>query len=384
MPAFGDETGAEWGYSTTRGARLARRRLGIIRRMQQQIRFCTSNDGVRLAYAVSGTGPPLLRAPHWITHLEHDDAVWGHLIDALGRRFTLVRFDQRGCGLSDRNVADISFEAWVRDVEAVADATHLERFALLGVSQGAAIAVAYAARHPERVSQLILYGGYVQGWSTRELTARQRETFDTLGKLIELGWSGGDASLRQVFTMQFIPGARLEQVRAFNELMRLSAPRETALRIYHAFGAIDVRAEAPLVRCPTLVMHSTRDLRVPFEEGRALAGLIPGARFVPLESDNHLLLADEPALKKLLDAVDEFCPRGKAGAAAFDALTAREHAILEHVAQGLDNAQIAARLELSEKTVRNYLVAILDKLEVETRAQAIVLAREAGLGRDTR
>lgn len=359
-------------------------RIGIIARMQQQIRFCTSSDGVRLAYAVSGAGPPLLRAPHWITHLEHDDAVWGHLLDALGRRFTLVRFDQRGCGLSDRNVADISFEAWVRDVETVADATHLERFALLGVSQGAAIAVAYAARHPERVSQLILYGGYVQGWSTRELTVRQRETFDTLGKLIELGWSGGDASLRQVFTMQFIPGARLEQVRAFNELMRLSAPRETALRIYQAFGAIDVRAEAPLVRCPTLVLHSTRDLRVPFEEGRALAGLIPGARFVPLESENHLLLADEPALKKLLDAVDAFAPQEKAGAAAFEALTARERAILEYVAQGLDNAQIAARLELSEKTVRNYLVAVLDKLEVETRAQAIVLAREAGLGKDPR
>jgi pimeloyl-ACP methyl ester carboxylesterase/DNA-binding CsgD family transcriptional regulator len=351
--------------------------------MQQQIRFCTSSDGVRLAYAVSGTGPPLFRAPHWITHLEHDEAVWGHLLDALGRRFTLVRFDQRGCGLSDRNAADISFEAWVRDVEAVADAARLERFALLGVSQGAAIAVAYAARHPERVSHLILYGGYTQGWANRELTARQRETFDTLGKLIELGWSGWDASLRQVFTMQFIPGARLEQVRAFNELMRLSASPETALRVYHAFGAIDVRSEASRVSCPTLVMHSTRDLRVPFEEGRAMAGLVPGARFLPLESENHLLLADEPALRKLLDAIDEFLPRA-GGGAVFEGLTAREHAILERVAQGLDNAQIAARLELSEKTVRNYLVAILDKLEVETRAQAIVLAREAGLGKDTR
>jgi pimeloyl-ACP methyl ester carboxylesterase/DNA-binding CsgD family transcriptional regulator len=351
--------------------------------MQQQIRFCTGSDGVRLAYAVSGTGPPLLRAPHWITHLEHDDAVWGHLLDALGRRFTLVRFDQRGCGLSDRNVSEISFEAWVRDVEAVADAARLERFALLGVSQGAAIAVAYAARHPERVSHLVLYGGYTQGWTSRDLTARERETFDTLGKLIELGWSGRDASLRQVFTMQFIPGAGIEQVRAFNELMRLSAPPETALRIYRAFGALDVRAEAPLVRCPALVAHSTRDLRVPFEEGRKLAGLVPGARFVPLESENHLLLAHEPALRAFLDAIDDFLPREKS-AAAFEGLTAREQAILEHLAQGLDNAQIAARLELSEKTVRNYLVAILDKLQVETRAQAIVLAREAGLGRDAR
>ena len=352
--------------------------------MQQQIRFCTSSDGVRLAYAVSGSGPPLLRAPHWITHLEHDDAVWGHLLEALSRRFTLVRFDQRGCGLSDRGAADISFDAWVRDLEAVADAARLERFALLGVSQGAGIAVAYAARHPDRVSHLILYGGYVQGWSTRNLTERQRETFDTLGKLIELGWSGRDASLRQVFTMQFIPGAGIEQARAFNELMRLSASTETALRIYRAFGAIDVRAEAPRVRCPTLVMHAAHELRVPFEEGRALAGLIPGARFVPLDSENHLLLKDEPALRKALDAIDEFLPQAGAGAAVLEGLTAREQAVLEHVAQGLDNAQIAARLELSEKTVRNYLVAILDKLEVETRAQAIVLAREAGLGRDPR
>jgi pimeloyl-ACP methyl ester carboxylesterase/DNA-binding CsgD family transcriptional regulator len=352
--------------------------------MQQQIRFCTSSDGVRLAYAVSGSGPPLLRAPHWITHLEHDAAVWGHLLGALGRRFTLVRFDQRGCGLSDRSVTDISFEAWVRDFEAVADAASLERFAVLGISQGAAIAVAYAARHPERVSHLVIFGGYARGWSNRDATALEHEKSATLGKLIELGWSGRDASLRQVFTMQFIPGAGMEKVREFNELMGLSAPSETALRIYHAFGAIDVRAEATRVRCPTLVLHSTRDLRVPFEAGRSLAGLIPGARFVPLESDNHLLLENEPAVRGFLDAIDEFLPQERGGAAAFAGLTLRERAVLEHIAQGLDNAQIAARLELSEKTVRNYLVAILDKLQVETRAQAIVRAREAGLGRDSR
>jgi pimeloyl-ACP methyl ester carboxylesterase/DNA-binding CsgD family transcriptional regulator len=271
----------------------------------------------------------------------------------------------------------------VRDVESVADAAGLGRFALLGVSQGASIAVAYAARHPERVSHLILYGGYAQGWAIRDLTAHEREKLATLGKLIELGWTGKDPSLRQVFALQFIPGAGTQQARAFSELMSLSASSETALRIYHAFGALDVREEAARVSCPTLVMHSTRDLRVPFEQGRILAGLIPGARFLPLDSENHLLLADEPALRKFLEAVDELVPPERA-AAAFKALTAREQAILEHVAQGLDNAQIAARLELSEKTVRNYLVAILDKLQVETRAQAIVRAREAGLGRDSR
>ena len=352
--------------------------------MQQQIRFCTSSDGVRLAYAVSGNGPALLRAPHWITHLEHDAAVWGHLVEAINRRFTLVRFDQRGCGLSDRGAAEISFEAWVRDLESVADAAQLERFAVLGISQGAAIAVAYAARHPERVSHLILFGGYAVGWAVRELTPHEREKLETLGKLIELGWSGRDPSLRQVFATQFIPGATMERVRAFTELMQHSASTETALRIYHAFGAIDVRAEAARVHCPALVLHSTGDHRVPFEAGRSLAGLIPGARFVPLESENHLLLENEPAMRKLLDAVDEFLPQAKGGGAVIEGLTQRERAILEHVAQGLDNAQIAARLELSEKTVRNYLVAILDKLQVETRAQAIVRARDAGLGKDAR
>ena len=352
--------------------------------MQQQIRFCTSADGVRIAYAKSGEGPPLVKVGTWMTHVELDweSSVWRPLLRELSRDHTFVRYDQRGCGLSDRTVTDISFEAWVRDVEAVADAARLERFAVLGVSQGAAIAAAYAARHPERVSQLILFGGYSQGGINPELPAREREKFDALGKLIELGWSGRDASLRQVFTTQFIPGADLEQVRAFNELMRLSAPTETALRIYRVLGEIDVRAEAARVRCPTLVLHTTGDRRVPFEAGRVMAGLIPGARFLSLESENHLLLEGEPALRKFLDAIDEFIPLSKSVAAAFDGLTQRERAVLEHVAQGLDNAQIAARLGLSEKTVRNYLVAVLDKLQVETRAQAIVRAREAGLGKD--
>jgi pimeloyl-ACP methyl ester carboxylesterase/DNA-binding CsgD family transcriptional regulator len=350
---------------------------------EQQIRFCTSRDGVRLAFAVTGNGIPLLRAPHWITHLEHDQGVWGHLYDELAHRFSLVRFDQRGCGLSDRTELQISFEAWVNDLEDVADAARLERFAILGVSQGAAIAVAYAARHPERVTHLILYGGYANGWANRDLSPHDREKLSTLGKLIELGWSGWDASLRQVFTMQLMPGANAEQARALNELMHLSASTETAMRIYHAFNALDVRAEAALLRCPTLVMHATGDARVPFEDGRVLASLIPGARFVPLDSNNHLLLKGERALARFLDALDEFIPRGRI-AIAFAGLTPREHAVLEHVAQGLDNAQTAARMELSEKTIRNYLVAIFDKLQVETRAQAIVRAREAGLGRAAR
>jgi pimeloyl-ACP methyl ester carboxylesterase/DNA-binding CsgD family transcriptional regulator len=345
----------------------------------QQIRFCTGSDGVGLAFTVSGSGMPLLRAPHWITHLDHDASVWGHLYEALARRFSFVRFDQRGCGLSDRRVAEISFEAWVRDVETVAEAMRLERFAILGVSQGAGIAVAYAARHPERVSHLILYGGYADGWANRNLAGDEREKLSTLGKLIELGWSGADGSLRQVFAMQLMPHASAEQARALSELMHVSASTETAMRIYHAFNSFDVRAEAALVRCPTLVMHATGDRRVPFEDGRVLASLIAGARFVPLDSDNHLLLPGESAVERFFEAIDQFVLQRKP-AGDFAGLTSREYAVLERVAQGLDNAQIAAHLQLSEKTIRNYLVSILDKLEVENRGQAIVRAREAGLG----
>jgi pimeloyl-ACP methyl ester carboxylesterase/DNA-binding CsgD family transcriptional regulator len=346
---------------------------------EQQIRFCTSSDGVRLAFSVTGSGMPLLRAPHWITHLDHDASVWGHLYDEFARRFSFVRFDQRGCGLSDRNVTEISFDSWVRDVESVADAAQLERFAMLGVSQGAAIAVAYAARHPERVSHLILYGGYAQGWANKDITPRDREKLNTLGKLIELGWSGWDASLRQVFTMQLMPGATVEQARALNELMHVSASTETAMRVYDAFNSIDVRKEATRVLCPTLVLHATGDRRVPFEDGRALASLIPNARFVSLDSNNHLLLPGEPATARFFDAIDQFIPQ-RSSSIKFAGLTSREQDVLEYVAQGLDNAQIAARLQLAEKTIRNNLVSIFDKLEVENRAQAIVRAREAGLG----
>jgi len=350
---------------------------------EEQVRFCAGRDRVGLAFSVTGSGMPLLRAPHWITHLNHDTSVWGHLYDEVARRFSFVRFDQRGCGLSDRNVSEISFESWVHDVESVADAAQLKRFAILGVSQGAAIAVAFAARHPERVSHLILYGGYAEGWANRDLSPRDREKLNTLGKLIELGWSGWDASLRQVFTMQLMPGANVDQARALNELMHVSASTETALGVYDAFNSLDVREEAKCVTCPTLVLHATGDRRVPFEDGRALASLIPNARFVPLDSDNHLLLPGEPATARFFEAIDQFIPQ-RSLSTQFAELTAREQDVLEYVAQGLDNAQIAARLQLAEKTIRNNLVSIFDKLQVENRAQAIVRAREAGWGTKVR
>jgi len=352
--------------------------------MHQQVRFCTSFDGTRIAYAVTGDGPPLVRAPHWFSHLEHDwrNPAFQPWVEDLSKRYAFLRFDQRGCGLSDREVPEISLEAHVRDLEAVVDAAGLQRFAIFGASQGSAFAVAYAACHPERVTHLLLYGGFARGWAKRGSRDQRNEAQI---RLIELGWGSDEPSFRQVFTTQFMPDAGLQTIRAFNEMMPLTSSAKTAARIFETNGAIDVQAEARQVRCPTLVVHGTGDMRIPFEEGRRLAGLIPGAQFVSLETRNHLMAPGDPAWQKMLDAIVEFYPPARAsGPGGFPQLTARERDVLELIAQGFDNAQIAARLTLSEKTVRNNITHIFDKIQVENRSQAIVLAREHGLGHESR
>lgn len=360
---------------------------GRIARMRPQVQFCTSSDGVRLAYSISGNGPLLVRAPHWFTHLEHD---WSNpamrpWVEDLSKRYTLLRFDQRGTGLSDREVPEISFEAHVRDLEAVVDAAGFERFALLGLSQGASFSIAYSARHPERVSHLVLCGGFVRGWAKRDAGGDYLANRECQIKLIELGWGNRDPSFRQVFSTQFMPDAPIEAIRGFNDLMPLTSSASTAARIFTDNGQIDVREEAKRISCPTLVLHARGDLRIPFEEGRFAAGLIPAARFVGLESRNHCMTQEEPAWQVFLDAVTEFYPPAAAApAAALAGLTAREGEVLELIAQGLDNAQIAARLSVSDKTVRNNITHIFDKIGVENRSQAIVLARERGLGQARR
>jgi pimeloyl-ACP methyl ester carboxylesterase/DNA-binding CsgD family transcriptional regulator len=349
--------------------------------MQQQIRFCKSFDGTRIAYAVTGEGPSLVKAPHWLTHLDYEpqSPIWRPWIAGLSHGRTLVRMDQRGCGLADRGVADISFEAFVRDLEAVVDAARLERFALFGHSQGGPISIEYAVRHPERVTHLVLLGTYARGRFKRD--PDRIEEYEAQLKLVEFGWGRDDPSYRQLFASQFMPGATLEQLRMMSELQRMSSHASDAVRIMRSVHSIDVSASVPRVSCPTLVMHARGDLRVSFEEGRALAARIPGARFVLLESANHILLEQEPAFGRLFQELQAFLP---GGGQRFDGLTTREVQILEHIAQGLDNAQIAARLELSEKTVRNHITHIFDKIGVESRAQAIVLARERGLGQRSR
>jgi pimeloyl-ACP methyl ester carboxylesterase/DNA-binding CsgD family transcriptional regulator len=353
--------------------------------VSRQIRFCKSFDGTRIAYAVAGEGPPLVRAPHWFTHVEYEpnSPIWKPWIAGLSQGRTLLRMDQRGCGLSDRDVAEISFEAWVRDLEAVVDAAGLERFALFGHSQGAAIAIAYTVKHPQRVTHLALLGSYARGWMKRGLPPERIAELEAQLKLVEVGWGRDDASYRQMFATQFVPGGTLEQINSMSDLQRVSATPENAVRIIRSLFAIDVEPLASRLTCPTLLLHARGDRRAPFEEGRRLAGLIPGARMVPLDTDNHILLEQEPAFREFFAELGGFLRHAGHGDAGrgFPQLTGREAEILERIAQGLDNAQIAAHLGVSEKTVRNNITHIFDKLGVENRSQAIVLARGHGLGR---
>ncbi len=347
----------------------------------QQIRFATNSQGNRIAFATSGQGTPVIKTANWLNHLQFDwgSPVWRHWLTALSRTHTLIRYDELGCGLSDWNVGSLSFETMFEDLEAVVTAAGHERFALLGISQGAATAVTYAARYPERVSHLIIHGGYVRGRLRRNPTPADRERVDLMLKLVELGWDGSNVAFRQFFTAQFIPGASIEQQQWFNQLTHVSTSPGNALEVLRVMHDIDVQDQLPRVRCPTLVLHPRRDQVVPFDEGRLIAAGIPGARFVPLESDNHLLLEGEPAWGMFLDELRAFLPEREADA-SLASLTARERDLLELIAQGRDNTQIAASLGLSAKTVRNHITNIFAKLEVESRAQAIVLAREAGFG----
>jgi pimeloyl-ACP methyl ester carboxylesterase/DNA-binding CsgD family transcriptional regulator len=353
-------------------------------RHAQHIRFCKSRDGTQIATAALGHGPPLVRTAHWMSHVEHDarSPVWAHWLDALSREHTYIRYDQRGCGLSDRSPPSMSLDAWVEDLEAVVEAYGLKRFPLFGMSQGGAIAIAYAARHPDRVSRLVLFGAYGRGVMRRELTEQQREEAETLVKLIRLGWGRDNPAFRQVFTSLFIPDGTREQHQWFNDLERLSASPENAATILETLYQIDVTGEAQRIRTPTLVMHMRDDARIAFEEGRRLAALIPGARFVPLEGRNHVLLGTEPAWPRFLEAFRAFLAEDRVTTSALrDAgLTDSELQVLALIARGFDNGAIAEALSKSEKTVRNQVSSIFAKLDVKTRAQAIVLARESGIG----
>ena len=268
----------------------------VAERLEQQINFTLAADGVRVAYATAGKGFPVVKAANWLNHLEFDwqSPVWHHLMRELSLGRTLIRYDERGNGLSDWDVDDLSFDALVADLEAVVNAAGLERFALLGISQGCAVSIAYAARHPERVTRLILHGGYALGWRLRTGSDQFRWR-EGLVQMIRSGWGKDVPAFRQIFASMYIPNSTPEQTRWWTDLQRVTASPESAARLLESLGTINIVDLLPKVSIPTLVTHSRGDAVVPFSAGQALAERIPGARFLPLESDNHLILAHEPA-----------------------------------------------------------------------------------------
>jgi pimeloyl-ACP methyl ester carboxylesterase/DNA-binding winged helix-turn-helix (wHTH) protein len=270
---------------------------------QQEVHFCTASDEVRIAYASAGQGVPLVKAANWLNHLEYDwhSPIWSHLLHALAAERRLIRYDERGNGLSDWDVDDISFEAFVRDLETVVDAAGLERFSLFGISQGSAVSIAYTVRHPERVDRLILYGGFARGRARRN-----PEQAETLLALIRQGWGSDNPAFRQFFTSLFVPDGNPEQMQWFNDLQRITTSPENAVRIMQATGQVDISDLLPQVRVPTLVLHARNDAAVPFDEGRRLAAGIPGARFVALESRSHVIVEKEPAWSRLLEEITAF------------------------------------------------------------------------------
>jgi pimeloyl-ACP methyl ester carboxylesterase/DNA-binding winged helix-turn-helix (wHTH) protein len=275
---------------------------------QQEIRFCTASDGVRLAYATMGDGPPLVKVANWLSHLDYDweSPVWRHWLIELSRRFTLVRYDERGCGLSDWDLPQFSFEEWVDDLETVVDAAGLDRFPLLGISQGGPVAIAYAVRHPERVSHLVVFGSYVQGLRKRAKGQDELELVEAYIDVIRLGWGRPDRTYRQIIVSNFLPEGTQEEWRVFDELQRRTTSPENAWRFVNEFADIDVTDLAPRVTVPTLVIGGRHDRVGPFGQSRLMAGLIPGSRLVPLDTPNHLLPERDPAWPKFLAELDAF------------------------------------------------------------------------------
>jgi pimeloyl-ACP methyl ester carboxylesterase/DNA-binding CsgD family transcriptional regulator len=348
-----------------------------------QTRFCTAPDGVGIAFAIDGEGPPLVKAGNWMTHLDYDrkSPVWRHWVMELSRGHALVRYDERGCGLSDRQFDGTpTLDTYVGDLAVVVDAAGLERFALFGVSGGGPTAIEYAVRNPERVSHLVLYGTYTRGRYRRGESETEQSRL--LIDLMRVGWGGAVPAFRQVFSEFFIPSAREEQKRWYDEMQQVSSSGEMAARLWLSNTQIDVTDTARRVTQPTLVLHARHDLAVPYEEGRRLASLLPDTRFVTLESDNHILQQGEPAWEIFLAEVRAFLGddgRTPPIAGELSELSEREHEVLDLVAAGMSNEQIADRLFLSTRTVERHLSNIYAKLRLSGKA-----ARAAAAARFSR
>jgi pimeloyl-ACP methyl ester carboxylesterase/DNA-binding CsgD family transcriptional regulator len=351
----------------------------------RDIRFVRSSDGVQLAAARYGTGPALIKAATWLTHIDRvlPGSVQAALIDEFAPRHNYVEYDTRGCGLSQRRVDELSFDAWVRDLEAVADAYSPEQpFTLLGFTCAAGVAVEYAARHPERVSKLILFGGFATSYhSTSHPDPAVRREGDLMLALAELGWGNSSAAFRQVFVSRFLPDATQSEWRDFDELQRATATPDVAVRFLGAMYDMNVKEAAARVRCPTLVLHPTGDEMVRFEQGRRLASLIPGARFVPLQGRNHIPFPREPAWHGFVKETRQFLGTAQrlSEVSSPVQLTARQTEVLRRIAFGESDKQIAAALHLSPRTVEMHAARALQALGCRTRAEGVRRATEQRL-----
>ena len=352
------------------------------RSVRPEIRFTHVKSGARIAWSRSGRMAPatplLVRAAHWMTHVEYDaeSPIFRPWIERLGRELGLLRYDERGCGLSGPDDTALDLAAALEELEVVVDASQEPRVALLGISGGAATAVAYAALHPERVSHLVLLGGYTHGLLHRAPSAEQLAYADAIATLMQHGWGQPGSAVQQFFSATLIPDATAAQREAMNEQQRLSCDGMRAAAIFRARCRVDVRPLLARVQCPTLVMHSAGDATVQVELGRELAAGIVGARFEALPSRNHLPLHGEVAFERFCDAVTDFVHQRPA--ATGHRFTPRERALMALVAQGLDNLQIGAHLGLADKTVRNQLSQLYRRLGVDGRSHAVVRTRELG------
>lgn len=363
--------------------------------MRQQIRYASTDDGVKLAWSAldnsgKGNSTPLVQVATWLTHLQYDleSPLWAHWIRFLSGHFRCIRYDERGCGMSDRDVDDLSSTHWLGDLETVVDAAGIDRpFVLLGMSQGATAAIEYAAKHPQRVSHLILYGGYALGVN-RVDNPKLREMYRAVTEVVRLGWGKDNPAFRQLFTSRFVPDATQVQLDWFNDQCLRVTSAVNAGKLLAARGDVDVRDLLAQVRVPTLVLHGSGDQIAPLEQGRQLAARIPGARFVQLETRNHVLLENDPALREFQKAVLEFTGQSAATEATAhgmtDAptgladLTAQEHKLCALLREGLGNKEIAFRLGIAEKTVRNHFSNLYRKLGVRSRVEALARLQQLG------
>jgi pimeloyl-ACP methyl ester carboxylesterase/DNA-binding CsgD family transcriptional regulator len=349
-------------------------------RGDQEIRFCRAPDGTRLAFATHGSGPPLVVASCWLSHLQHDwqSPVWRHFLDDLGAMTTMLRYDERGFGMSDWAVDDFSLPARLADLETVVDAAGLERFALLGMSGGSAVAMAYAAAHPERLTRLILYG--TASGRPREFTEESLAEEETYRSMIRVGWAKPDPVFRRVFTTMFIPEATEEQMRWFDDLQRMSTSPENSVASRIGRQQVDIAGDLPAITAPTLILQATGDRATAFKHAVTVSGLIPDARLVALESRNHILLAGEPAWATFVDEFAAFIEpdrrRWAGSELPLDSLSVREREVLDLCADGRTNEEIAATLSLSPRTVERHLSNVYLKLGVSGPA-----ARTAAVSR---